>query len=269
MLFKARQALLRQSQGAAVALSLLVVPFFSLTASAETVPQTIAKPATAAFDAEKLSQIINSKIGLNVEYANLSPFPGLAELVTDQGLFYSSYDGSYLIQGTMFGLAEQTVTNYTEATIAKMRVKGVEKFADDTIVFKAKNEKHVITVFTDITCGYCRKMHEQMDDYNDLGITVRYLAYPRQGIKDRSGQLTQGFQDLRSIWCHEDPQNALTKAKSGSSVADRICSKPVEEEFNFGRQIGVTGTPAIILANGDLRPGYVPPEALFQYLENM
>jgi len=116
MLSRARQALLKQSQGAAVALSLLVVPFFSLTAHAETVPQTIAKPATAAFDAEKLSQIIHNKIGLTVEYANLSPFPGLAELVTDQGLFYSSYDGSYLIQGTMFGLAEQAVTNYTEAT---------------------------------------------------------------------------------------------------------------------------------------------------------
>ena len=225
--------------------------------------------AKVDFDSKALSKVIQSQIGLDVVEVNASPFPGVAEVITGQGLFYTSYDGSFLIQGKMYQFAGENVTDITEKTMAKIRLKGVEKFKNDMIVYPAKNEKHVINVFTDITCSYCRKMHEQMDEYNDLGITVRYLAYPRAGIVDRAGNYTQGFEDLRSVWCHEDPNKALTKAKAGSGVAQRICQKPVEEEFKFGRQIGVTGTPAIILANGDLRPGYLPPETMIQLLERM
>ena len=239
---------------------ILAVPTFAATSDTKN---------SANFNRDSLAKTIKAQIGLDVIEINQSPFPGIAEVIAEQGLFYTSYDGNFLIQGKMYQFAGENVTDVTEKTMAKIRLKGVEKFEKDMIVYPAKNEKHVISVFTDITCGYCRKMHEQMEQYNDLGITVRYLAYPRAGIVDRAGNYTQGFEDLRSVWCHEDPSTALTKAKAGRGVAQRICQKPVAEEFNFGRQIGVTGTPAIILENGDLRPGYLPPEALIQVLERI
>tara|TARA_R110000803_G_scaffold65732_2_gene126968 strand:+ start:57907 stop:58695 length:789 start_codon:yes stop_codon:yes gene_type:complete len=232
------------------------------TSVANSVMLATAQPV--AFDAVKTK--LTNTLGLDVASIKPSPMAGLVEVVTDQGLFYASADGEFLLQGKMYGLGNN-VTNLTEASLALIRIEGMAKFSDAMIVFPAKDEKYVVTVFTDITCGYCRKMHEQIEDYNDKGITVRYLAYPRAGVKDRTGNYSQGFKDLRSIWCHEDPQQALTKAKTGADVAARICDKPIEEEFNFGRQVGVTGTPAIMLANGMMVPGYQEPSKLFMLLE--
>ena len=228
----------------------------------------ITKKMPENFDAAELKNKLSAMLGLEINKVNPSAMPGLVELITNQGLFYASADGKFFIQGKLYGLG-RTVTNYSEESLAQVRVEGMDTFSDAMIVYPAKNEKHVITVFTDITCGYCRKMHEQMSDYNDKGITVRYLAYPRSGIKDRSGQYSEGFKDLRSIWCHENPEEALTKAKMGSSVAQRICDKPIEDEFNFGRQVGVNGTPAIILEGGMMVPGYKEPEALLNIIEQM
>ncbi|WP_077285636.1 bifunctional protein-disulfide isomerase/oxidoreductase DsbC [Cognaticolwellia aestuarii] len=219
---------------------------------------------STAFNAVKAK--LTKTLGLSIASIKPSPMAGLIEVVTDQGLFYASADGEFLLQGKMYGLGS-SVTNLTEASLALIRIEGMAKFSDAMIVFPAENEKHVVTVFTDITCGYCRKMHEQIEDYNDKGITVRYLAYPRAGVKDRTGNYSQGFKDLRSIWCHEDPQQALTKAKTGANVAARICDKPIEDEFNFGRQVGVTGTPAIMLANGMMVPGYQEPNKLLMLLQ--
>jgi thiol:disulfide interchange protein DsbC len=227
---------------------------------------TVSTPA--AFDGEELKSTLSTMLGLEIASVTPSAMPGLVEIITNQGLFYASADGKFFIQGKLYGLGGRVV-NYSEETLAQVRVDGMNKFADSMIVYPAKNEKHVVTVFTDITCGYCRKMHEQMDDYNDKGITVRYLAYPRSGTKDRSGQYSQGFKDLRSIWCHENPEEALTKAKAGSRVAQRMCDKPIEGEFDFGRQVGVNGTPAIILSNGAMVPGYHPPEQLEELLQTL
>jgi thiol:disulfide interchange protein DsbC len=228
----------------------------------------IKNKAPENFDATALKNKLASMLGLEIERVRPSAMPGLVELITNQGLFYASVDGKFFIQGKLYGLGAQ-VTNFSEESLAQVRVDGMDKFSDAMIVYPAKNEKHIVTVFTDITCGYCRKMHEQMDDYNDKGITIRYLAYPRSGVKDRSGQYSQGFKDLRSIWCHESPVEALTKAKMGSNVAQRICDKPIEDEFNFGRQVGVSGTPAIIFENGMMLPGYKEPEALLTLLEQV
>jgi thiol:disulfide interchange protein DsbC len=223
---------------------------------------------TQSFDAASLKNKLSNTLGINASHITASPMPGVAEVVTEQGLIYVSYDGSYILQGKLYGLGDDIV-NYTEESLAKVRVEGVKNFADGMITYPAKNEKHVVTIFTDITCGYCRKLHEQMDEYNDLGITVKYLAYPRSGVKDQTGDYSQGFKDLQSIWCHEKPEEALTKAKNGSGVAQRICKSPVEAEFNFGRQVGVSGTPAIIFENGMMIPGYQPPQKLAQILNSI
>lgn len=246
--------------------------FFSGAHAAEqtNVPATLAKPASdpAALDVDFLKAKINRSLGLTVVKVEVTAVPGIALLVTDQGMFYASYNGDFFIQGKVYSLGNTTVTDIAEESLAKIRLAGLKTFEDDMIVYKAKDEKYVVSVFTDITCGYCRKMHEQMADYNARGITFRYLAYPRSGIKDRSGNLSEGFKDLRSVWCSEDSAQALTKAKSGSGIAYRICESSVEAQFDFGRQIGVNGTPAIILSNGMMIPGYQPPAQLEELLKN-
>ncbi|MEW6981470.1 thioredoxin fold domain-containing protein [Colwelliaceae bacterium 6471] len=254
---------------------LLSTSVFALNDDKQNVPSAIAKlsPAKLAqqlvpFNERLLKDKIFKTLGLEVKSARPTAMLGLAEIVTNQGLFYASFDGDFLVQGKLYGLGEN-VTNLTEQSLAKVRVEGINRFADGMIVYPAAEEKHVITVFTDITCGYCRKMHEQMDAYNDNGITIRYLPYPRAGVMDNAGGFTQGFKDLRSIWCNEDPNAALTKAKAGAGVALRICDKPVEEEFNFARQVGVNATPAIITSSGMMFPGYRTPDDLLRMLESM
>lgn len=258
----------KQLASASLVLSSLFLGTVANAKSNHLAPAAIAKSAAASFDADALKKTLTTKLGMVVEQVKPAPMPGLVEIMTPRGLFYASSDGSYLLQGKLYGLGDR-VSDLTEQSMSSVRLAGVDQFKNDMIVFPAKNEKHVITVFTDITCGYCRKLHEQIDDYNDKGITVRYLAYPRAGVTDRAGNYTQGFADLRSIWCHEDPKTAMTKAKAGSNVAQRICDKPVEAEYNFGRKVGVSGTPAIILANGMMLPGYRGPDDMLQILESL
>ena len=250
-------------------MSLALLSFAGSVSAAGAIDSNQAKSSTnKPFNEVALKNKLSSTLGLNVSQINVSAMPGLAEVITEQGMFYASYDGNYILQGKLYGL-EGDVVNYSEESLAKVRIDGIKKFSNGMITYPAKDEKHVITVFTDITCGYCRKLHEQMDDYNALGITVRYLAYPRSGVKDQTGGYSKGFKDLQSIWCNEKPEEALTKAKNGGNVAQRICESPVEAEFTFGRQIGVTGTPAIIFENGMMMPGYQPPEKLAEILNSI
>ena len=229
--------------------------------SAKTVAQ--ANELNAEFLTDKLS----NKLGMKINKVEATPIAGIALLITEQGIIYASYDGDYLIQGNMFSLGD-SVVNLTESSFAQVRLDGLKRFEGQTIDYIAEDEKYVVTVFTDITCGYCRKMHGQMADYNARGITFKYLAYPRSGINDRFGNLSQGYKDLRSIWCNEDSSNAMTKAKSGDKVENKVCDTTIEAQFDFGRKVGVNGTPAIILSNGTMIPGYQPPAKLEEILKN-
>lgn len=249
--------------------------FFSINEQAiannspvSTTPSESAELDLTQLNIDSLKAKIKAKLGLTVVKVEKTPVPGIALLITDQGLFYASYNGDYFIQGKVYSLVTG-VTDLAEQSLANMRLEGIEKFKDDMIVYKAKDEKYVVTVFTDITCGYCRKMHKEMDDYNARGITFRYLAYPRSGIKDRLGNYTDGFKDLRSVWCSEDPKVAMTNAKNSKEIGYRVCDKPIEAEFDFGRQVGVNGTPAIILSTGMMVPGYQPPAQLEELLETL
>ena len=248
----------------------LSVGLFSSTwaqaVEASSATSNVTKSAVESTEFKALAAKLTNVIG-EISSIKPSPMVGLVEVIADHRVFYTSLDGNFLVDGKLYDIKARN--DITEETLKKVRLDGVQSFAGDMIVYKAKNEKHVINVFTDITCGYCRKMHEQMDEYNDKGITVRYLAYPRYGVKDQQGQYSQGFKDLQSIWCHEDPQSALTKAKQGSPVAQRICDKPIEAEFDFGRKIGVNGTPAIIFDNGFMVPGYKDPDSLLNILEQV
>ena len=189
-----------------------------------------------------------------------APVSGLLQVMTEKGLFYTSSDGRYLLQARIYDIDED-MRNVTEEALGGVRLDGLKAFQNDTIEYKAKNEKFVVNIFTDITCGYCRKLHNEMDQYNDLGITVRYLAFPRGGVRSKS------YNDMVSVWCADDKQKAMDNAKAGDSIASKSCDTKVAEQYVFGQKIGVNGTPNIILPDGSVIPGYQPPQQLEQALK--
>ena len=135
---------------------------------------------------------------------------------------------------------------------------------DSMISFPPKTEKkHVMTVFTDIDCPYCVKLHNEIPQYEQLGIEVRYMLYPR------SGPGTPSFKTAISAWCAEDNAEALTKAKNREKIESLTCDNPVADHFATGQEVGVTGTPAIVFENGELMPGYRPAKDIAAMLKQM
>jgi len=218
----------------------------------------------SAFAQSKDDALITSlsdKLNLKIETIADSPVPGLRQIYTDRGVFYVSDNAEFFLQARVYNI-KGPIIDETDLALKELRLAGVKRFADSAIEFKAENEKYVVNVFTDATCGYCRKLHNEMDQLNDLGITVRYLAWPRAGIN------SQVYRDTVSIWCSEDPHQALTDAKAGKQIADANCENNVAEHFKFGQQIGVSGTPNIIMPDGSVVPGYQPAQALADVLES-
>ncbi|WP_417762736.1 bifunctional protein-disulfide isomerase/oxidoreductase DsbC [Shewanella sp.] len=231
----------------------------TLCLSLAVAPMLFAAPAQ---DLTALQQKLTKTLGIEITSLTESPVAGLLQAVTSHGILYVSPDGSKLLQGTMYDMADG-MNNLTEAAMAKPRLEKLKPFEDQMLVYKAKNEKHVVTVFTDITCGYCRKLHQQMKDYNDLGITVRYLAYPRSGVPSKVAD------EMESIWCAKDPLKAMDDAKSGKSVPSATCAADVPAQYRLGVSFGINGTPSLVLEDGTMLPGYVPPEQLNQALSRI
>ena len=249
---------------------------FGLAACAEGGDATPAKKTEAAVtavpvagDLDGLKKTLESKLpGLKVSSIRVSEYPALVEVVADGDVLYASPDGKFVFNGAMFSLSNGIV-NLSEqrldeiaAEMAPQLVKDIEALGEASmIVFKAANEKHKVTVFTDVDCGYCRKLHSQIAKYNELGITVRYLAYPRGGIPSES------YTKLQSVWCADDRKAAMTVAKQGGSPTAKSCKDPVEQHFGLARKFNLSGTPAIVMADGTLVAGYVPPEDLAANLD--
>lgn len=225
--------------------------------SVETVAS--AAPAASVKGLDVKTKVENT-LGWKVSAVADAPVQGLVQLNTEKGLFYASEDGKYLMQARVYNMDED-MRNETEVALSKMRLDGLEQFSSSAIEFKAEHEKHVITVFTDITCGYCRKLHNEIDTFNDLGITVRYLAFPRAGLN------SQVYRNMVSVWCAKDPKEAMTFAKDGDDIEPATCKNNVAAQYEFGQQIGVNGTPNIILEDGTLIPGYQPAKVLAQALD--
>lgn len=200
--------------------------------------------------------------GLRIQVISVSPFAvdGLYELVTDKGIFYLSEDMQFLLEGSVYDLNNK-MENISEKSFNVLRKSKVAAMTDQMIVYKAAEEKHVITVFTDTSCGYCQKLHAEMADYNKLGITVRYLAFPRGGLKSKT------YDSMVSIWCADDPKKAMDSAKKRHKIKSQTCENTVKEQYELGILLGVKGTPAIILEDGSLQPGYLPANYLAKMLD--
>ena len=177
---------------------------------------------------------------------------------------YVSEDGNFFIYGDMYKIGSNNITNLTKEEIKGRRSDILDSIpADELIIFKSNNELVSITVFTDVDCGYCRKLHSQIDEYNQAGITIKYAAFPRSGIG------TQTFTKMVGAWCSEDPKQAMTDLKNDKKMNLDFCEEqPIARHYIIGQKLGINGTPAIITPDGDLIPGYVSPEELLLQIKN-
>ena len=189
-----------------------------------------------------------------------APVKGLYEVVIGPQLYYLSEDGRYVVHGSVIDLDQGA--DVTEPRRAEIRVDSVDAVGEENmVIFAPEGEvKHTVTVFTDIDCGYCRKLHSEIAQYNDAGIRVRYLFFPR------SGPETESYFKAVSVWCADDRLNALTLSKQGVAIDQRTCENPVKAHYDLGRSIGVSGTPAILTESGQLIPGYLPAARLSEAL---
>lgn len=188
-----------------------------------------------------------------------SPVKGLYEVMVGPKLFYVSEDGAYLIQGHVVDLKAKE--DLTEPRLADARLSALNKLGtDNMIVFKPKILKHPIYVFTDIDCGYCRKLHSEIDQYLREGIEIRYLFFPR------AGEGSDSWLKAETVWCSKDRNDALTKAKKGEKLDSLTCKNPVETQYKLGIDLGANGTPMIVTGKGTVLPGYVPAAQLAKML---
>ncbi|MCK3657481.1 protein-disulfide isomerase [Pasteurellaceae bacterium Pebbles2] len=196
------------------------------------------------------------KLGATDIQINSSPIKGLKSVVTNEGLFYMSEDGKYALQGKLYELTNNGPIDVS----AKALMGTLESYKKEMIVYPAKNEKHVVTVFMDITCHYCHLLHQQLKEYNDLGITVRFLAFPRRGM-DKTAQ------QMEAIFTAEDKVHALNEAENGNPPKNLKTPNIVKKHYDLGIQFGVQGTPSIVTETGELIGGYLEPKQLLAALE--
>jgi thiol:disulfide interchange protein DsbC len=218
-------------------------------------------PAAAPAKVDPRAAIVKKIDGIKLEDVRMSPVNGVFEVTRDSDISYLSSDGRYAILGDMIDLD-------SDANISENRRRGIRARMIDTVpenemlVFSPKDPKYTITVFTDIDCGYCRRLHSQIAEYNRLGIRVRYMFFPR------SGPNTESWHKAEAVWCASNRNDALTRAKNGENISSPKCpTEIVKRDYELGEKLSVTGTPAIFLASGEMLPGYAPPGELVKYLK--
>ena len=217
--------------------------------------------SAGAQEADKYQAIRDAFPDVEITAIQPSPIEGLLELEIGGDFFYVTADGSLVVRGDIFRTG--TFENITEARRSDVRMRALTRIDDaTTIKFAAKDEKYVVTVFTDIDCGYCRKLHREMDGYNSRGISVRYLFFPR------SGPGTESWFKADAVWCAESRQKALTMAKSNLEVESKDCgTTPVAQHYALVTAMGLRGTPAIFTPAGQYVMGYRSPDELLEILE--
>ncbi len=244
-----------------VFLAMLVLAFGN--ACAEVEEPTAEEPITEADAAKSLRADLQEAMP-DMQLQSLTELgdSGLYEAVISDRIFYFTADGKYLIQGNVLSLdSRENLTQRRELGI-KTDILSRQK-TEDLIIFAPEKTDYMLTVFTDVDCAYCRKLHEQVDEYNALGIGIRYMAFPRAGVESESAK------KLVEVWCAKDPQQAMTDAKAEREIKDgKVCKdNPVIAHFETGQRLGVEGTPALFLENGQMLPGYVPPKRLREILD--
>jgi len=224
----------------------------------------LAIPAWAEVDQDELQKVratVSSMFGeIEAEHVQPSPIDGWYTVRKGAIVAYISGDGRYLLQGDIIDLERSVNLSETARNEARLDLlAGIPE--DETITFSPVDVKYSISIFTDIDCGYCRRLHSQMDEYLEQGIEIRYLLYPR------NGPTSESWAKAEQVWCADDRNEALTLAKIDEDFETHNCNASVvSNHYAMGRDIGLTGTPAIVFPDGALVPGYLPPAALAEKL---
>jgi thiol:disulfide interchange protein DsbC len=217
-------------------------------------------PGSAAERARDAILKVNPQV--QIDQITPSALPGFQEAVIAGQVVYVSDDGRYLLQGAAYDIDHKR--NLAEDTLAGLRHKLMASMpVAQRIVFAPSSPKYTVTVFTDVECGYCRKLHSQIADYNREGIAVEYVAFPRMGLG------SDDYRKMVSVWCAADPRRALTDAKNDRPVPYRNCKNPVAMQYAMGQRMGLTGTPMILAEDGTQLGGYLPPQELRQALDKL
>lgn len=224
---------------------LLALAFFSVKADEDAIRQSLSK----------------SMPTIKIDSIKPSVVKGLFEVRVGANILYVSEDGKYLLQGRLVDVEART--DLTEEKLSELRKSELEKIGQDNmIVFKPKIARHKVWIFTDIDCGYCRKLHSEIDQYLAQGITVQYLFFPR------AGKGSESYDKAVSVWCAKDRNAALTEAKKGKMPPAKTCDNPVDEHMQLGSDFDVKGTPMIITESGNSYPGYLPAKQLAEALDS-
>ena len=220
----------------------------SVCAVADNIPQAVTQAILEIFPTAKPSII------------EASPMPNIFVVVIGTNVIYMSHDGRYAISGDMIEL--ESGKNLSEKVRSSIR-KNIIADLDESglVIYNPLQARTTITVFTDISCPYCARFHEEMDDLLSAGIRVRYAGFPRAGIPSKANDA------LVSVWCSDDPETAMTDAKAGNYVEERKCDTSIDKHLEIAERIGIRGTPTIVLANGELIPGFVPADEIVRAID--
>jgi len=222
------------------------------------------KPEVSKAIIDKLSA---ARPELELGAVETTPVPGIYQVRVTRGpILYVTGDGKYFFVGDLYQVEPNEFVNLGERAMNELRRQELAKLkVEDMIVFPATGEtRAVVNVFTDVDCGYCRKLHQEMAAYNQAGIEIRYLAFPRAGLESES------YRRIASAWCAPDQdqrRQALTRLKRGESIEENVCAgNPVASQYELGNEMGVNGTPAMVLMDGTMLPGYRSAPALARIL---
>jgi len=221
---------------------------------------TDARAASKAAPADPRAAIAG-KLEVPVDAVKPGPIEGIYEVVHGAEVLYATADARFVFDGELYDLDRRA--NVSEERRAGARVAALAAVREeDAISFGPKDAKYTITVFTDIDCGFCRKLHQEVEQYNGLGIRVRYLAYPR------GGPGSEAWAKAQSVWCAPNRQDAMTRAKNGEAMPTRNCKdSAVPKDYELGGRLGVQGTPGIYTERGDYIKGYLPPDRMLERLQ--
>ena len=217
---------------------------------------------TANADEEAIRKALSLAMPASkVEAIKPSVIKGLYEAAVGANIYYVSEDGKYLIQGRLVDIAARK--DLTEEKLNGTRKLAIENMGkENMIIFAAKIPKYTVTIFTDIDCGYCRKLHSELDQYSAQGITIQYLFFPR------AGKGSDSYNKAVSVWCADDRNAALTAAKKDKSIAVKTCDNPIDKHMKLAEDFDVKGTPMIVTEGGNILPGYLPAKQLVEALES-
>lgn len=232
-------------------------------AQGKAAPVKAARTTAAGTPAGRAEDAIHAIVPkLPVDRVRDAEIAGFQEVIAGGQAVFVSDDGRYLFKGALYDLDRQR--DLADRAMAGFRRELLKKVAkSDRIVFAPKDPKYTVSVFTDVECAYCRKLHSQVAEYNRLGIAIEYLAFPRMGLG------SEDYRKMVSVWCAPDPKQALTDAKNDKPVPPRTCKTPVDAEYAIGQRAGLQGTPMIVAADGTELGGYLPPKQLREALDEL